>query len=73
MVQSQIHGSGVHNWNVYEDIRGSSAPWDDMEHVGPGMPTIWNMFRGNDDSQHDDCALDLGLDLSMSSGADFYR
>ena len=29
----------VGQWNSYVDIRGDSVHWDDIEHVGPGMPT----------------------------------
>lgn len=58
--------------DAYEDIRGSSVPWDDIEHVGPGMPTTWNVLRGNDDSQQLDLGLDLDLDLALS-GASFYQ
>jgi hypothetical protein len=73
MVHSQVHGGGSDIWNDYEDIRGSGAPWDDLEHVRPGMPTTWNVFRGNDDSQQDFSGLELDLDLGMSSGTSLYR
>ena len=64
--------SDVGQWGGYVDIRGDSVPWDDIEHVGPGMPTTWNVMRVHDNSQNKDIELDMGLDLALN-GHSFYQ
>ena len=51
----------VGQWNSYVDIRGDSVHWDDIEHVGPGMPTTWNVAGVHPNSQNRDMGLDLAL------------
>lgn len=74
-VQAQVGGFssvGVGQWAPYVDIRGGSQAWDDIEHVGPGMPTTWNVVGAHDNSQHIDTELDMGLDLALN-GHSFYQ
>ena len=62
----------VGQWNSYVDIRGDSVQWDDIEHVGPGTPTTWNVVVDHDNSQNKDAELDMGLDLALN-GHRFYQ
>jgi hypothetical protein len=62
----------VGQWSSYVDIRGESVSWDDIEHVGPGMPTTWNVVGVHDNSQNKDIELDMGLDLALN-GHSFYQ
>ncbi len=55
----------VGQWSSYVDIHGDSVPWDDIEHVGPGMPTTWNVITENDNSNDATFGHDLGLDLGL--------
>jgi hypothetical protein len=41
-------------------------PWDDIEHVGPGKPTTWNVVGVHANSQNKDIELDMGLDLALN-------
>jgi hypothetical protein len=56
----------VGQWNSYVDIRGDSGHWDDIEHVGPGLPTTWNVAGVHPNSQNRDIELDMGLDLALN-------
>jgi hypothetical protein len=56
----------VGQWNTYVDIRGDSGHWDDIEHVGPEMPTTWNVAGVHPNSQTRDIELDMGLDLALN-------
>ena len=62
----------VGQWSSYVDIHGDSVPWDDIEHVGPGTPTTWNVVGIHDNSQNKDIELDMGFDLA-SNGHSFYQ
>jgi len=62
----------VGQWSSYVDIRGDSVPWDDIEHVGPGMPTIWNVMGIHNNLQNKDIELNMGLDLALNSHS-FYQ
>jgi hypothetical protein len=53
-------------WNSYVDISGDSVQWDDIEHVGSGMPTTWNVVVDHDNSQLKDAELDMGLHLGLN-------
>ena len=59
-------------WGSYVDIRGDSATWDDIEHVGPGMPSTFHVVGAQNNLQHKDIELDMGLDLALN-GHSFYQ
>ena len=70
---SGVFTSGhVGQWGSYADIRGDSVSWDDIEHVGLGMPTACYVVGGHDNSQNKDRELDMGLDLALN-GHSFYQ
>ena len=63
----------VGQWGSYVDIRGDSMPWDDIEHVGPGAPTTWNVVGVHDNSQNKDIEFDMGRDLALNGHRFFYQ
>lgn len=56
----------------YVDSRGDSGQWDDIEHVGPGMPTTWDVVVDHDNSQNMCAEDDIGLGLALN-GHSFYQ
>ena len=56
----------IGQWGSYVGNHGDSMPWDDIEHVGPEMPTTWNVVGAHDNSQNKDIELDMGLDLALN-------
>ena len=61
-----FNSSGVGQWNSNVDRSGDSVHWNDIEHVGPGMPTTWNVAGVPLNSQNRDIELDMGLDLALN-------
>ena len=62
----------VGQWSSYVDVRGDSVSWDDIEHVGPGMPSTWNVMGVHGNSQNKGIELDMGLDLALN-GHSFHQ
>ncbi len=62
----------VGQWTSFVDRRGDSGQWDDIEHVGPGMPTTWDVVVDNDNSQNKYAEDDIGLGLALN-GHRFYQ
>ncbi len=52
ILDSQMVSSVSGQWNSFEETQGGSERWDDIEHVGLGMPTTWNVIRDNDNSHN---------------------
>lgn len=66
LLQAHHASEDHHEWNPYVDTRADSVVWEDIEHVGPGMPTTWDVVVGHDNSQNNDAELDMGLHLGLN-------
>ena len=61
-----LGGDVVGQWGLGVDIRGDNVPWDDLEHVGPGMPSTFHVLGSHNNPQNRDIELDMGLDLALN-------